>query len=65
MRKIGAFELKSSGVYGRAAEGWRTVFDHSLDQAYKVAERRAELEALLTAILNHHYKFSSMTEEVA
>lgn len=52
LRQAGAFELKSSGVYGRAAEEWRTIFDTELDKAYKVNERRAEFEALLGAVLN-------------
>ncbi|MCP5073613.1 MAG: ParA family protein [Rhodobacteraceae bacterium] len=52
MRKAGAFELKSSGVYGRAAEEWRTIFDPKLNGAYKVRERRAEFEALLSGVLN-------------
>ncbi|MGV6817726.1 MAG: ParA family protein [Thiotrichales bacterium] len=53
MRKAGAFELKSSGVYGRAAEEWRTIFDPELNGAYKVNERRAEFQSILSVVLNH------------
>lgn len=52
MRRVGAFELRSSGVYGRAAENWLSIFDHRLDGAYKVDQRRAEFESILTAVLN-------------
>lgn len=51
MRRAGAFELRSSGVYGRAAEQWCSIFHHDLDTAYKVDERRAEFEAILYAVL--------------
>ncbi|MEO1530496.1 MAG: hypothetical protein AAFX06_34340, partial [Planctomycetota bacterium] len=56
MRRVGAFELRSSGVYGRAAEQWLSIFDHRLDGAYKVDERRAEFESILSAVLNLHHQ---------
>ncbi|MEM9369021.1 MAG: AAA family ATPase [Planctomycetota bacterium] len=60
MRRVGAFELRSSGVYGRAAEGWLTIFDKRLDGAYKVADLRTEFESILTAVLNYQHQ-SSLT----
>ncbi|QDV42228.1 CobQ/CobB/MinD/ParA nucleotide binding domain protein [Stieleria neptunia] len=33
MRKVGAFELRSSGVYGRAAEQWLSIFDQRIHGA--------------------------------
>jgi len=67
MRRVGAYELRSSGVYGRAAEGWLSIFDYRLDGAYKVDERRAEFESILTTVLNHQHQPSAkqLTEEVA
>ena len=51
LRKSGAFELKASGVYSRASEEYRTIFDEKLNTAYKINERRAEFESILTAVL--------------
>jgi len=65
MRKVGAYELRSSGVYGRAAEGWYSIFDYRLDGAYKVDERRAEFEAILTAVLNHQHQNEGDSREGA
>ncbi|WP_153558140.1 ParA family protein [Roseimaritima sediminicola] len=65
MRKVGAFELRSSGVYGRAAEKWLTIFDHRLDGAYKVGERRAEFASILTAVLNHQHQATMIGGEAA
>jgi len=65
MRQVGAFELRSSGVYGRAAEEWRTIFDPALNRAYKIGQRRAELEAIMTAILNHQHNVSNQPNEAA
>ncbi|WP_430451093.1 ParA family protein [Rhodopirellula europaea] len=65
MRKIGAFELRSSGVYGRAAEDWMSIFDPSLNTAYKVGERRSEFSAILTAVLNLQNQPGQFAAEVA
>ena len=51
LRKTGAFELKASGVYSRASDQYRTIFDDALNGAYKINERRAEFESILTAVL--------------
>jgi chromosome partitioning protein len=47
----GAFVIPSSGVFSRAAEEYRTIFDPSLNKAYKIGERRRELNKILAAIL--------------
>ena len=51
MRRAGAFEIRSSGVFSRAAEEYRTIFDPAVNQVYGVKERRQELSAILTAVL--------------
>ena len=51
MRRSGAFEIRSSGVFSRAAEEYRTIFDPAVNQVYGVKERRQELSAILTAVL--------------
>ena len=51
MRRAGAFEIRSSGVFSRAAEQYRTIFDPAVNRVYGVRERRQELIAILTAVL--------------
>lgn len=47
----GAFVIPSSGVFSRAAEEYRSIYDPALNKAYKVAERRKEINKILGAIL--------------
>jgi len=47
----GAHVIPSSGVFSRASEEYRTIYDPALDKAYKVKERRREISALLASIL--------------
>lgn len=47
----GAFVIPSSGVFSRAAEEYRSIFDPLMNKAYKVAERRREITKVLAAIL--------------
>ncbi len=47
----GAFVIPSSGVFSRAAEEYRTIFDPKLSKAYKVRERRQEINRILGALL--------------
>lgn len=47
----GAFVIPSSGVFSRASEEYRTIFDPSLNKAYKVSERRREVSKILGALL--------------
>lgn len=51
MKTKGAFVIPSSGVFGRAATEYRTIFDEKLNKAYKVKERRRELLQIMTEIL--------------
>lgn len=51
LKKEGAFIIPSSGVFSRASEEYRTIFDKKLNRAYKVGERRAEISKILGAIL--------------
>lgn len=47
----GAFIIPSSGVFSRASEEYRTIFDPALDRAYKIRERRTDIKRILGAIL--------------
>lgn len=47
----GAFIIPSSGVFSRASQEYQTIFDPSLNKAYKIGERRRELSKILGAIL--------------
>lgn len=51
MQKRGAFLIPSSGVFSRAASGYRTIFDDALNRAYKVKERRREFLQIMSHIL--------------
>ncbi|TYA74951.1 nucleotide-binding protein [Seonamhaeicola marinus] len=51
MRSKGAFIINSSGVFSRASEELRTIYDSKLDTAYKVNDRRQEMSELLKLVL--------------
>lgn len=51
LKDQGAFVIPSSGVFSRAAEEYRSIFDQGLNKAYKVSERRKEISKILGAIL--------------
>lgn len=51
LQSKGAHVIPSSGVFSRAAEEYRTIFDPALNKAYKVAERRREISKVLGAVL--------------
>ena len=51
MRRTGAFEIRSCGVFSRAAEEYRTIFDPAVNRVYGVKERRQEMRAILTTVL--------------
>jgi chromosome partitioning protein len=53
MEGKGAFNILSSGVFGRAANDYRTIFDKKLNWAYKIGERRGEISLILGKILEH------------
>ncbi|ENV3663022.1 TPA: hypothetical protein ACGUTA_002643 [Vibrio vulnificus] len=42
MKQKGVFIVRSSGVFGRAASEYRTIFDPALNRACMVAERLRE-----------------------
>jgi chromosome partitioning protein len=51
LQEEGAFVIPSSGVFSRAAEEYRTIYDSILNKAYKIGERRKEVNKILGAIL--------------
>jgi chromosome partitioning protein len=65
----GAFVIPSSGVFSRAAEEYRTIFDPCLNKAYKIGERRKEISKILAAILlatgeNHNDKKQTLMNDM-
>lgn len=51
LKQVGAFEIKASGVFSKAANDYRSIFASEMNRAYKVKERRQEINAILAAIL--------------
>lgn len=51
LSKMGAMILPASGVFGRAALGWTTIFDPKLDHVYGVNDRRNNLLNILDKIM--------------
>jgi len=51
LRGQGAYVIPSSGVFSRASEEYRTIFDPAISKAYKVRERRQEINKILGALL--------------
>jgi chromosome partitioning protein len=51
LEEQGAFVIPSSGVFSRAAEEYRSIFDPTLNKAYKIKNRRIEINHILGAIL--------------
>lgn len=47
----GAYVIASSGVFSRAASQYITIFDSTMNKAYKIKQRRAEVNRILAAIL--------------
>ena len=57
LRKRGAFEIRASGVFSRADNDYRTIYDPVLNGAYGVRDRRHEFSAILAVVLqNQHGK---------
>jgi len=52
----GAFDIPASGVFSRADASLVTIFDPSMDRAYKVKERRKEFLQILGAIFTDMLK---------
>lgn len=51
LKEEGAYIIPSSGVFSRAAEEYRSIFDKTLNKAYKIKDRRIEINHILAAIL--------------
>ena len=51
LKEQGAFVVPASGVFSRAAEEYRSIFDPALNRAYKIGERRREISKILAALL--------------
>ncbi|RTK94120.1 MAG: ParA family protein [Neisseriaceae bacterium] len=51
LKSEGACVIPSSGVFSRAASEYITIFDQKMNKAYKIRERRMEINKILAAIL--------------
>jgi len=51
LKEKGAYIIPASGVFSRAADEYRSIFDPALNKAYKIKERRIEINRILGAIL--------------
>jgi len=51
LKSKGACVIPSSGVFSRAASEYITIFDQKMNKAYKIKERRIEINKILAAIL--------------
>ena len=52
LRRDGALEIRASGVFSRADNEYRTIFDSLFDHVYGITDRRHEVRAVLKAILD-------------
>lgn len=52
MKRAGAFEIHRSGVFSKAAEEYRSIFDPKMNKSYRVKDSRKEFEAILSAVLS-------------
>jgi len=67
LRQKGAFEIRSSVAFSRAADEYKTIFDHGLNRVNNIKDRRMELHAILAAVLrgvNEKAEISKKQEEV-
>jgi chromosome partitioning protein len=51
LKNKGAYAVSSSGVFSRAASEYMTIFDPKMNKAYKIKERRIEINKILANIL--------------
>lgn len=51
LKSKGACVIPSSGVFSRAASEYITIFDQKMNKAYKIRERRMEINKILANIL--------------
>ena len=59
----GGFVIPSSGVFSRAADEYRTIFDPALNKAYKVGERRREISSILGHVLMEQVPDSDLQKQ--
>lgn len=53
LKQRGAFEIRASGIFSRADNDYRTIYDPALNGAYGIRERRHEFCAVLAAVLQN------------
>ena len=53
LKQRGAFEVRASGVFSRADNEYRTIFDPAMNTAYAIKDRRHEFSAILSAVLQN------------
>ncbi|MDH5217108.1 MAG: ParA family protein [Gammaproteobacteria bacterium] len=63
LRQNGAYEIRSSVAFSRAADEYRTIFDPALNKVNNIKERRMELQAILAAVLNGVNQSVSVEEQ--
>lgn len=53
LKQRGAFEIRSSAVFDNAEQEYRTIFDPKLNHGYRIKDTRAEISAVLSAVLQN------------
>jgi chromosome partitioning protein len=53
LKQRGAFEIRASGIFSRADNDYRTIYDPALNGAYGVRDRRHEFSVILAAVLQN------------
>ena len=53
LKQRGAFEIRGSGIFSRADNDYRTIYDPALNGAYGVRDRRQEFSFVLAAVLQN------------
>ena len=51
LKQQGAFEIRSSVAFSRAADEYRSIFDPNLNRVNNIKDRRQEISAVLAAVL--------------
>ena len=53
LKQRGAFEIRASGIFSRADNDYRTIYDPALNGAYGVRDRRQEFSFVLATVLQN------------
>ena len=53
LKQRGAFEIRASGIFSRADNDYRTIYDPALNGAYGIRDRRQEFSFVLSAVLQN------------